>query len=63
MRELVYAAAIDAATVVAERPGQTVPQLITALETLQQVGVGGGGWRGLVQHMPTVPPLPSELSL
>ena len=52
MRERVYAAAIDAAIVVAERPDQTVPQLITAQETLQQVGVGRGGWQSLVQHMP-----------
>ena len=44
--------AIDAAIVEAERPDQTVPQLITAHETLQQVGVGDGGWQSLVQNMP-----------
>ena len=54
-RDSQHAAAIrliDAALVVAERPGQTVPQLITAHETLQQVGVGDGGWQSLVCHMP-----------
>ena len=44
---------IDAATVVAERPGQTVPQLSAALDTLELVGVGGGGWNSLVRHMPS----------
>ena len=51
-REHVYAAAIDAAIVVAELPGQTVPQLLSAAETLQEVGVGHGDWSGLVKHMP-----------
>ena len=54
-RDSQHAAAIrliDAALVVAERPGQTVPQLSAALETLQQVGVGAGGWQSLVCHMP-----------
>jgi hypothetical protein len=44
--------AIDAAIVAAERPEQTVAQLITALETLSRVGVGHGGWSQLVQNMP-----------
>ena len=44
--------AIDAAIVAAERPEQTVAQLITALETLPRVGVGHGGWSTLMQHMP-----------
>ena len=50
--ERVYAAAFDAAIVAAERPEQTVAQLITALETLSRVGVGHGGWSQLVQNMP-----------
>jgi hypothetical protein len=44
--------AIDSAIVAAERPEQTVAQLITALETLPRVGVGHGGWSTLMQHMP-----------
>ena len=55
LRDAEHAAAIlaiDAAIVVAELPSQTVPQLIAALEALHQVGVGRGGWKGLVQWLP-----------
>ena len=41
--------AIDAAIVAAERPEQTVAQLITALETLSRVGVGHGGFGQLMR--------------